>query len=94
MKVFTPWRASLSGTVSALSVPTPSVSAARPADGTHSAKVPLPSTNARVRVALSITTVTLGGEKSSAQAQAADITLTSPAWAEDTSTVGPWLMRR
>jgi len=33
-------------------------------------KVPLPSTSARVLVALSSTTVSLGGAKSSAQAQA------------------------
>ena len=45
-------------------------------------------------VVLSSTTVTLGGLKSSAQAQAAAITLGWPACAADTSTVGPWLSSR
>ncbi len=43
--------------------------------GSCSTNTPLPSTSSRVRVALSITTVTLGGAKSSAQAHDAAITL-------------------
>ena len=71
-----------------------SVSAAWGTVGSCRAKWPLASTSSRVRVALSSTTVTLGGLKSSAQAQAAAITLGWPACAADTSTVGPWLSSR
>jgi len=55
--------------------PTASVSAATALQGTFSTKKPLDSTSARVRVALSITTVTLGGLKSSGHDHAAAMTL-------------------
>jgi len=45
-------------------------------------------------VDLSITTDTLGGSKSSGMAHAAAITLATPAWAQDTRTVGPWFINR
>ena len=90
----TPCCCSLSGWVLALSVPMATVIAAMGTVGSCSANSPLASTSSRVRVALSSTSVTLGGAKSSAQAQAAAITLCWPACAADTSTVGPWLSRR
>ncbi|MNJ56905.1 hypothetical protein D3C77_524690 [compost metagenome] len=90
----TPMLASLSGWSNRLRVPTWWVSCACAAVGTWITNQPLPSTNCRVRAVLSSTTVTLGGSKSSAQAQAAAITLSTPSWLADTSTVGPWFSRR
>ncbi len=87
-------RASLSGVSAMLCVPTACVRRSCATVGTWMANMPLPSTSARVAAVLSSTTVSLGGEKSSAQAHAAAITLSTPPWRADTSTVGPWLIRR
>ncbi|MNV94128.1 hypothetical protein D3C71_1888990 [compost metagenome] len=84
----------MAGVLARLCVPTALVSCSCATVGTWITKRPLRSTSARVRVLLSSTTVSLGGAKSSAQAQAAAMTLSTPPWRAETSTVGPWLMRR
>ena len=74
--------------------PAASVCAARLRVGSARTNSPDASISSRVKVDLSITTATLGGSKSRGIVHAAAITLRRPAWAEDTSTVGPWLRRR
>jgi len=90
----TPASRSLSGCSARLRLPTACVSCSCAAVGIWIAKRPLASTSARVFVALSSTTVSSGGWKSSAHAHAAAITLSTPSCRAETSTVGPWLSSR
>ena len=64
---------------------------ARALPGMPSTNSPAPSTRPRVWAPLSITTATLGGEKSRGMAQEAAMTLRRPWWALLTRVTGPWL---
>jgi len=90
----TPQRLSFSGSSRRLLLPTAWTSCACRTVGTWTTRWPLFSASSRVLDVLPSTSVIFGGAKSRPHTQAAAITPSVPPWLAETSTVGPWLMRR